>query len=455
MLFITKKIGKNIQNLYSKSMKKLTILIITLFFFNSSINAALKEAGQGEVPADIKEQIKKQYNKNMKKKENTEKKFILYFYTDGGSNNSVWESTFADEITDKLHDKIFKKCTKQIRKYKISKTAECSLYTIDNEVVWNFSGSTNDKELSAKIALYSKPFIQPEDKKTGRFFEDQPDITDDYQIHFNYLLATNSKDREWDISGKMEDILLEMNEIMERETAKHRLSNGVGKKFKFDYRKDGKLDITFIRVPKKSKDFTAATPNNNIIPYLWLQGLNNPKKVYFNFADIPGNEGDGEAGPGVGSSFVGTASLKPRLIQLTIHELYHTQGQGFECVPGVKNGHYTNMDRPNHLAAGLKAGPAYMHEEKGCPQTADSVYLTPTSKNSYDPYKVMCLREYGNFNHPTILKALKIFNKKLAEGAPPHKLEDIGPTCKWTMSSRDRSAFLTKSGAVSDFERLK
>jgi len=435
-------------------MKRVLILIIMLLI-STVANAGLKEAGQGEVPADIKEQIKKQYNKNIKKKKNTGKKFILYFYTDGGSNNSIWDSKFADEITDELHEKIFKKCTKQIRKYKISKTAECSLYATDNQVVWNFSAETNDKELSDKIALYSKPFIQPKDKKPGRFFEDQPDITDDYQIHFNYLLATDSKDSEWDINGKMETILLEMNEIMAKATAKHSLSNGVSKKFKFDYRKDGKLDITFIRIPKKSKNFTAATPNNNIVPYFWLQGMNNPKKVYFNFADIPGNEGDGEAGPGVGSAFVGSASQKQRLIKLTLHELYHTQGQGFECVPGVKNGHYINEDKPTHLGWGLMAGPAYMHEEKGCPQTADSVYLTPTSKNSYDPYKVMCLKDYGNFNHPKILKALKKYKKKLAEGAPPHELGGIGPVCKWTMASRDRSAFPTKSGAVSDFERLK
>ena len=433
-------------------MKKI-FLIILLCLFSSSVNAALKEAGQGEVPADIKEQIKKQYEKKIKKKKLKEKKFILYFYTDGGSSNSVWESAFADEITDKLHEKIFKKCTKQIRKYKISKTAECSLYTVDNEVVWNFSGSTNDKELSAKILLYSKPFIQSEDKKPGRFFEDQPDITEDYQIHFNYLLATNSKDSEWDINGKMEAILLEMNEIMERSTAKHKLSNGVGKKFKFDYRKDGKLDITFIRIPKKSKDFTAATPNNNIIPYLWLQGLNNPKKVYYNFADIKGNEGQGEAGVGVGSSFVGVSERSRRIIPLTLHELYHTQGQGFECVPGVRDGHYINLDKPVHLGAGLNAGPAYMHEEKGCPQTADSVYLTPTSKNSYDPYKVMCLKEYGNFNHPKILKRLKEIKKKITEGQSISN--DIGAGCKWTMASRDKSAFPTKSGAVSDFERLK
>ena len=431
-------------------MKKI-FLILLLCLFSSSVNAGLKEIGQGEVGTDIQNQIKNQYEKKIKKKKNKDKKFILYFYSDGGKIN-VWHSAFADEITDKLHQKIFKNCTKQIRKNKISKTAECSLYIVDNEVVWNFSTSTIDKELSDKIALYSKPFIQSEDNKPGRFFEDQPDITDDYQIHFNYLLATDSKDSEWDINGKMEGILLELNEIMERSTSKHKLSNGVGKKFKFDYRKDGKLDITFIRVPKESKDFNRY-PNNNIIPYLWLQGLNNPKKVYYNFADIPGHEGQGEAGPGVGSSFVGVTERSRRIIPLTLHELYHTQGQGFECVPGVRRGHYINEDKPTHLGAGLNAGPAYMHEEKGCPQTADSVYLTPTSKNSYDPYKVACLKEQGNFNHPKILKAIKNFNKNLAEGNG--KLEGIGLVCKWTMASRDRGTFLTKSGAVANFLSTK
>ena len=57
------------------------------------------------------------------------------------------------------------------------------------------------------------------DEKPGRFFEDQPDVTDDYQIHFNYLLAADSEDREMDINGKMEKILLEVNEVMLKATA--------------------------------------------------------------------------------------------------------------------------------------------------------------------------------------------------------------------------------------------
>ena len=31
------------------------------------------------------------------------------------------------------------------------------------------------------------------DEKPGRFFEDQPDVNDDYQIHIIYLLAKNTR----------------------------------------------------------------------------------------------------------------------------------------------------------------------------------------------------------------------------------------------------------------------
>ena len=95
------------------------------------------------------------------------------------------------------------------------------------------------------------------DEKSGRFFEDQPDVTDDYQIHFNYLLAADSEDREMDINGKMEKILLDLNEAMLKATANNKKGDGVARKYKFDYRADGKIDITFIRLDKKKKNFTS------------------------------------------------------------------------------------------------------------------------------------------------------------------------------------------------------
>ena len=52
------------------------------------------------------------------------------------------------------------------------------------------------------------------DKKIGRYFTDQPDVTDDYQIHFIYMLDQYGDDNEWDINGQMEKELLEINEKM-------------------------------------------------------------------------------------------------------------------------------------------------------------------------------------------------------------------------------------------------
>ena len=82
------------------------------------------------------------------------------------------------------------------------------------------------------------------DEKTGRFFEDQLDVSDDYQIHFIYMLDKDGKDNEWDINGEMEKELLELNEKMFELT-------GNKQKYKFDYRVDGKLDISFVRLDKK------------------------------------------------------------------------------------------------------------------------------------------------------------------------------------------------------------
>ena len=42
------------------------------------------------------------------------------------------------------------------------------------------------------ITLFSSS-IYASDEKPGRFFEDQPDVNDDYQIHFIYLLAKKPK----------------------------------------------------------------------------------------------------------------------------------------------------------------------------------------------------------------------------------------------------------------------
>ena len=58
------------------------------------------------------------------------------------------------------------------------------------------------------------------------------------------MLDKDGKDNEWDINGKMQKQLEKLNEEMFRLT-------GNKQKYKFDYRTDGKLDITFIRLEKR------------------------------------------------------------------------------------------------------------------------------------------------------------------------------------------------------------
>ena len=209
----------------------------------------------------------------------------------------------------KTHKKAYKQCMKVTKKNKVRK--DCYLYAVNEEIVWKYDEAKASAVLKTKIAeakvLEEKNLKM--DKKPGRFFEDQPDVTDDYQIHFNYLLAADSEDGEMDINGKMEKILLKVNEVMLKATAKNKKGDGIARKYKFDYRADGKLDITFVRMDKKKKELHKWA-NNDIIPFLnKVKGQKNIKKIYYNFADFSNIDG-GEAGVGYGTSYLKSSSME-------------------------------------------------------------------------------------------------------------------------------------------------
>ena len=279
------------------------------------------------------------------------------------------------------------------------------------------------------------------DQKPGRFFEDQPDVTDDYQIHFNYLLAADSEDRELDINGKMEKILLELNEAMAKATAEHKKENGVAKKYKFDYRADGKIDITFIRMDKKHKELHKWA-NNDIIPFLnKIKGMNNIKKHYYNFADFSNIDG-GEAGVGYGTTYLkssGNETDEKKLL-VTLHELHHSNGGGYSCVPGMSsNVHYANQDKKVQLTQGRRLGATYAHTKPDCPQLQESVFLTPTSKNPYDPYEVKFLFKIGKYKNKKFMKVISKMKKK-----PNKKIgykTRFGSSCRYRDWDRAKGGF--------------
>jgi hypothetical protein len=283
------------------------------------------------------------------------------------------------------------------------------------------------------IALFSYSGFA-NDNIPGRYISDQPDENDDYQIHLIYLLAKDSKDRKWDVNGNIGKIIDKANSQMFKETKKNKYSNGVGKIYKFDIRKDGKLDISFLRLDKNNSELPKH-PNNYILEYLWENEFNDPRKIYFSFSEIKTNDG-GEAGVGMGTVFLGSRYNKSKspkgsdFNHITLHEILHTQGVGFPCMPKVKHGHL--KDEYHMLGHGTRLNKKiYAHDVEGCPELRNSVFLSPTSEESYDPYQLVCLGKIGVFNH----KDMSVIRTDFQTG----KRNYAGPGCKWNQGREKRA----------------
>jgi hypothetical protein len=221
------------------------------------------------------------------------------------------------------------------------------------------------------------------DEKPGRFFKDQPDITTKPQIHFIYLLNEDSKDREWDINGKMESELMEANEKVFKMTK--------GKqKLRYDMRKDGKLDISFVRFDKKYKgNYGMNYPD----AFLTKNGFNDPNKTYFSWVDVSHRDG-GQASVHHGYIFLKSKynQSKNKRIVISLHELMHTQGFAFSC----NKGYYGSSHIRNTIVGGPESGDKftfgsiYDHGDKTCPDLKNSVFLEPMSEKSFNPVELKC-----------------------------------------------------------------
>jgi hypothetical protein len=142
--------------------------------------------------------------------------------------------------------------------------------------------------------------------------------------------------------------------------------------------------------------------------YIKKKGMKNIKKIYFNYADMNNVDG-GEAGIGFGSLYLKNKSVRSneRKLLITLHELLHTQGMGYNCIPGMKSGDTHYNSKPGYmLESGKKIGPIYAHNVDGCPQMMDSVYLAPTRSDPWDPYKHSCLFQLGKYDHKKIRRVL-------------------------------------------------
>ena len=148
--------------------------------------------------------------------------------------------------------------------------------------------------LALLISLFSTSLFAS-DEKPGRFFVDQTDVNDDFQIHIIYLLAKKSKDKKRDLNGWIEKEVKKIDDLFFKLT-------GNKQRLKFDYRKDGKLDVSFVRMDRKAlknKGWNMSYPDY----FLQKNGFNNPKKLYFSFVESKHNDG-GMMGPHHGYLFI-------------------------------------------------------------------------------------------------------------------------------------------------------
>jgi hypothetical protein len=355
-------------------MKKIFLFLYAIVFYSTlfltnNIFAEIKVPGSGGI--NYWNDFEKFYKKQLKKSQKKKQKLIFYGSTSGGG----WAtgSKIVKDINDQAHEKAYKQCMKRAKKYTQN---ECFLFAINDKIVW-----TNIDEPIASVKLNLE--IDENDKKPGRFFKDQPDITDEPQVHFIYILNKDSKDNEWDISGKMEKELLAVNEKLLKMTK--------GKqKFRYDMREDGKLDISFVRFNKQYKgNYGMNYPD----AYLTQKGFNDPNKLYFAWADVKHRDG------GQGSVHHGYIFLQSKYIRnadkrmmMTLHEILHVNGFAWPCTKGNSNGHTSSSTVIGGPVGddSYRLGVLYDHGDDTCPDFKDSAFLDPTSENPFNPVELKC-----------------------------------------------------------------
>ena len=210
-------------------MKIFLFLILLFFSFFTYSQAEIKEPGKinslkctvGALDAyfELQEYLEKK----------PKYKSVVYLACDTSSGEYSW-TWQASKTIEKAHKKGFKNCTKNS---KSRGTGECFLFAENQKIVWQlserrmamfkktlakkqknettdkdsdftFDGRWNVKSNDNDFVKYKQQknnlkYKKKEDEIPGRSLFDQEDVTDDYQVHAIYILAADSKDKQFDV----------------------------------------------------------------------------------------------------------------------------------------------------------------------------------------------------------------------------------------------------------------
>ena len=293
-----------------------------------------------------------------------------------------------------------------------------------------------------KIKTTNKHFVNIADQKTlsfknekddisGRFLYDQEDVTDDYQVHVIYILASNSKDKKYDVNGIIEKIVLTGNEIFYKSTKKN---------FRLDLTKQGKLDVSFIRVDKTKRKINKIENGAGYFAAEAIKhGFYNPKKLYAIFYQDKYKREWGQVGDAdfyglnemvevaMGVTYLGGGKVSEAWVPY-LHEQIHALGFVQLCAPGAiieknskwgKNDHLNYpgdimSDRNSDDYIDKKRTEYYGHSIPNCEMDLKkSVFLEPTEKDfQLQPRSMSCklTRWQPKYNHQRSLDCLARLN---------------------------------------------
>ena len=397
-------------------MKKLLGILVLAFLFSGNANAGVNEPGTGFL-GKCKGALQWEHKKLKKIYLEKDKKINVVLYASCNADNYGFGIKKGKNL-EALHKKAYKSCLKASKKH--TPGEDCYLYAVNEEMVWKYdkakaSAKAKAELVEAKTELEKQAQI---DKKPGRFFEDQPDVNDDHQIHFIYLLSLDGKDSELDISGWIEKRVNSVNDKFLKMSARNKKSNGIGQQFKLDITKEGKLDVTFVRMNVSKNQLDVPDyPTDMIYLYLRQKGFNNPKKVYATFAGFKSKHGNSDGGEGnVPMMIIYAPAVKtygqPDMDLVILHELFHTQAAAYGCGKRTyKGAHVKGSDilAVGELSTSIDSNnnTYYRHDIEGCPDLAKSVFVTPTAEDPWDPYDVFCRQKRGNLTHKDLYSNFK------------------------------------------------
>ena len=437
-------------------MKKLLgIVVLGLFWCNVS-NAGVNEPGKINKMMCVLGALDAYIQVQEYLKENPKKNAVVYLSCEDSNYEWYWSQ---GKKLERIHKKSFKTCTKNARKRGLD---ECFLFSVNDKIVWKtndyltkqiqkklnqeksenkahnpelytFDGSYRLKVSSDGFIKYKEQrnltYKNPEDDIPGRFLYDQEDVTDDYQLHAIYVLASDSKDKKLDVKGSIEKIVFKGNKVLKNKTKE--------KQFRLDLTKEGKLDISFLRVDKTKKQINKGDAATYLMGMAVKNGFYHPKKIYTLFYQDKYKNEWGQVGDVKlfldeggyveivgGVTYLGRDSLSNAWIP-HLHELFHALGFVQLCAPGAVTERDSRWGKNDHLSSGgdimsnrggdtknidIKRKHYYGHSNSNCPlDLRKSAFLEPTEKDfQLQPYISSCAtsRWIEKYNHQQSLDCL-------------------------------------------------